>query len=607
MNVPASAVAQQLQSAARLLQTGDLARASALLEQLLIVHPGLPDAYWLLAGVRMRRGEFEAAERAATTAVQLMPRNPSAHALLGEILACRNRMDDAERAIQQALKLAPSHPQAISLLLRVLLAQSRHEELLRRADEFIARGWSSHETLSLRAQALLLLRRMPEAVDAFRKVLAVQPGDIQAELGLTSAQIGSGQAGEAESSLRALIDEKKDGPEVRYTLARALLSQQRYQEAEAELRRALVLRPDFADAHTNLAELIWMRTGDSGAATVELDAALRAQPGNAELRVFKAKLLEWAGDAKAALAELERGLAFVPGHPNLHLAAAQTGFRCDPPAALRHAERALQLATPDTTVLSAYGNALLANGRAEESARVSEEMLKLNPHEGHAIALRASAWRVRGDPRYGELYDYGHFVRAGLIDVPSGWPSLSDYLRDLSAALHKRHLLNAHPIGQTLRTGTQVDLDLEHESDPAIRAFAQAIDGPIRRYMQAIGPGNDVLRSRNAKDYKITGIWSVRLRAQGHHVNHYHPDGWLSSACYIELPETLGAKDGEGWIKFGESGIPTQPPLEAEYFVKPEPGLLVLFPSWMWHGTVPFSGGEQDRRLTIAFDVVPVV
>ena len=35
-------------------------------------------------------------------------------------------------------------------------------------------------------------------------------------------------------------------------------------------------------------------------------------------------------------------------------------------------------------------------------------------------------------------------------------------------------------------------------------------------------------------------------------------------------------------------------------------GLLVLFPSWMWHGTVPFSGGEQDRRLTIAFDVVPV-
>ncbi|MER3546106.1 MAG: hypothetical protein C4338_00340, partial [Rhodanobacteraceae bacterium] len=242
----------------------------------------------------------------------------------------------------------------------------------------------------------------------------------------------------------------------------------------------------------------------------------------------------------------------------------------------------------------------------DEAARIADEMLKLDPHDGHAIALRASAWRVMDHPRYRELYDYGHFVHVGSIDVPAGWPSLTDYLHDLAAALHRRHVLNAHPIGQTLRTGTQVDLDLEHEPDLAIRAFARAIDGPIRRYMQAIGSGNDVLRSRNAKDYKITGIWSVRLRAHGHHVNHYHPDGWLSSACYIELPESLGARGGEGWIKFGESGIPTQPPLDAEYFVKPEPGLLVLFPSWMWHGTVPFSGGQQDLRLTIAFDVVPV-
>ena len=36
---------------------------------------------------------------------------------------------------------------------------------------------------------------------------------------------------------------------------------------------------------------------------------------------------------------------------------------------------------------------------------------------------------------------------------------------------------------------------------------------------------------------------------------------------------------------------------------KPEPGMLVLFPSYMWHGTIPFVTG--DSRLTIAFDIVP--
>jgi hypothetical protein len=31
--------------------------------------------------------------------------------------------------------------------------------------------------------------------------------------------------------------------------------------------------------------------------------------------------------------------------------------------------------------------------------------------------------------------------------------------------------------------------------------------------------------------------------------------------------------------------------------------MLVLFPSYLWHGTVPFSAGEM--RLTAAFDVLP--
>jgi Flp pilus assembly protein TadD len=606
MNTPASQVAQQLQSAARLLQTGDLARARALLEQLLAAQPGLPDAYWLLGGVLMRGGDFVRAERAVSTAIQLAPGNPSAHALLGEILACQDRMADAERALRQALKLAPAHLQAASLLLRVLQAQARHDELLRVSDQLIGRGMAAHEIWLARGQALLALKRMPEAAESFRKTLALAPGDASASLGLAAARIETGESAAAERALVELIKAGVDGAEVHYMLARALLAQNRHGEAEAALRKAIAVRSDFSAAQTNLAELVWMRTGDSEAATANLDEALRAQPDNIELRAFKAKLLEWAERPRDALAELEAGLARDPGNVPLHIAAAQTAFKFDAERALWHAEQARQVAPREPTVLSALGSALLANGRPAQVLDVADRLLQLDPHDGHAIALRASAWRLLGDPRYAELYDYAQFVRPGLIDTPPGWSSLPEYLRDLAAALHKRHVLQAHPIGQTLRTGTQVDLHPEYEQDPAIRAFAQAIDGPIRRYMRAIGTGDDVLRARNTNDYRIAGIWSVRLGASGHHVNHYHPEGWLSSACYIELPETLGARDHEGWIKFGESGVPTQPPLEAEHFVKPEPGLLVLFPSCMWHGTVPFSGGELDRRLTIAFDVVPV-
>jgi len=39
-------------------------------------------------------------------------------------------------------------------------------------------------------------------------------------------------------------------------------------------------------------------------------------------------------------------------------------------------------------------------------------------------------------------------------------------------------------------------------------------------------------------------------------------------------------------------------------YIEPRVGQLVLFPSWVWHGTVPFQEGE---RLTTAFDVRPPI
>ena len=58
-----------------------------------------------------------------------------------------------------------------------------------------------------------------------------------------------------------------------------------------------------------------------------------------------------------------------------------------------------------------------------------------------------------------------------------------------------------------------------------------------------------------------------------------------------------------GWLRLGRPGIVTQPALEPDFRVKPEPGKLVLFPSYMWHGVEPF---ESDApRLTVAFDALP--
>jgi hypothetical protein len=98
--------------------------------------------------------------------------------------------------------------------------------------------------------------------------------------------------------------------------------------------------------------------------------------------------------------------------------------------------------------------------------------------------------------------------------------------------------------------------------------------------------------------------WSVRLAGGGFHAAHFHPGGILSSACYISLPNDLaGNPEKSGWLEIGrpppELGLDL-PPLAT---FEPKAGHLVLFPSYLFHGTRPFAGGE---RLTVAFDLVAV-
>jgi len=60
----------------------------------------------------------------------------------------------------------------------------------------------------------------------------------------------------------------------------------------------------------------------------------------------------------------------------------------------------------------------------------------------------------------------------------------------------------------------------------------------------------------------------------------------------------------QGWLKFGEPAFDAVLKQPVRRTIQPVPGRLVLFPSYMWHGTVPFH--DKAARTTIAFDVVPV-
>lgn len=448
--------------------------------------------------------------------------------------------------------------------------------------------------LPAHADALKAAGRMDEALAATRRAAEMRPTSAVRRHNLAAMLGDLGHAEEAEREAEAALALGGDAPETWLVLARARQARNDLDRADQAYGAALTRRPDYEEALRERAQLVWMRTGDLGRALSTL-ASLPSEAG--ARRAVEAAVLDAAGDPEGALESLLRGAVTAP----LALQAVSLAAKVRPPLALSTAETLLAQAGPLPPVLFALAEARIAVGEPAGAAQAAETGLAASPDDQYGLALLATAWRMLGDDRYRELYDYDGLTSAEMLDTPQGWPSLSAYLDDLAEALHRRHAFSAHPLHQSLRGGSQASIALLGDMDPAIAAFGAAIDGPIRRHIERCGPGFDPFRRRRSEGYRLAGIWSVRLTAGGRHVDHVHPKGWMSSACYIDLPSAIGNEAREGWLRLG------RPPLhgerfQAERWIRPQRGMLALFPSYMWHGVEAFSEG---RRLTIAFDVVP--
>ena len=454
-----------------------------------------------------------------------------------------------------------------------------------------------------------MLVQLLVAAERHDEALAIRVAQVEAQPKVAvhhhnvAARLGDiGRVVEAEATVRRVFALGGDAPETWLVLARALQGQDRHDEAEAAFREVLSRRPDSLDALVDLSQLIWMRTGDGERARASLDAAIAAFPDRADLHSARARLNRFAGVAPERIHhDLTTASAAASGA--LELAAAHAALGFDLARAMDHARAAVASAPADTAAIQQLVEIHLARDEPAAALALLEPILARHPTDQQALAFRNTAWRLAGDARALRADDYAAVIAGYQIDIPPGWATLDAYLADLATSLQGLHGLATHPVGQSLRHGTQTNANLRHSDDPAIHAFFTAIDGPIRCHMAMLGQGSDPLRSRNTGEYRIAGCWSVRLHPGGYHTPHFHSKGWLSSACHIALPAVVESEGKEGWLAFGAPAFEGVRPLPPEHYEKPSPGRLVLFPSYMWHGTVPFSGAES--RLTIAFDVVP--
>ncbi|MGH8177418.1 MAG: tetratricopeptide repeat protein [Steroidobacter sp.] len=602
MNLPASSQSD-FARAASLLQERNLTAAEAACRTLLLTSPHNPAATHLLGLIRKEAGDVADGERLLRESIALEPRQAEFHGNLANLLRRTGRSQQAVMSYREALELDPHHRPARVGLARTLNDLGEHAGAEAQARILLSTSNRDAVAWSTLAMALRDQLRFPEAESAYRQAIALAPSDARTHHNLGSVLARMDRAEEAMSALDRAQKLGLGGFELAFNRGLALLQLYRIEDAEQRFTEAVKLNPLHGEAQINLARIRFMR-GDADFAR-DIISAAAARRDDPQLQILLSQILRRAGDLQNA-ESLLRDLAARTGEsPDIHAALAEVLLECGRFKEAEHEAMEAAAGRPnDPGVVDVLVTILLSRGRPDDALPFIRAQRVRQPDSQGWIAYEATAARLLGDPLYAELYDYARLIRSYDLESPPGWSSMEELNAAVLASLNARHRFANHPLDQSLRNGSQTARSLLTDPDPHIRALLRIFEQPIEDYVRIIGTDpQHPLSARNRGAATITGAWSVQLRREGFHVNHVHPQGWISSAYYVSVPAEVNDETlMSGWLKFGETRYPV-PGAGAEGVVQPRAARLVLFPSYMWHGTNPIHGSEP--RTTIAFDAVP--
>ncbi len=273
-----------------------LEHAFALAQQAVALDDSLPRAHSLLSFVSAQRQQYDQALAESERAIALDPNNADSYAMRAEVLNLASRSEEAIRLVKQAMRLNPHYPPWYLSDL----------------------GWAYSFT-----------GRYTEAVATLQEFISRSPNHLPAHLGLAFSYVqqwASQQSADSQTLALALATVQQAltfndawNPISHGYLGTIYLWQKQYEQATAELERAIALDPNWARGYAALADVL-SRVGKPEEAVAMAEEALRRKSLAADLHlgdVGSAYCL--AGRPEEAIAPLQQYLARYPNFLSAHL------------------------------------------------------------------------------------------------------------------------------------------------------------------------------------------------------------------------------------------------------------------------------------------------
>lgn len=594
-----------VQQASVLFQAGRLEDARQVLSPLVVNPPLDIDALMLLGMVMRGTQQIAQAVTYFSSAHDLAPDNPqilnvyaNALAAVGEVQTAINKFSESILARPDVLE---SH-----INLALVAAQDGQHQLALDTVEFGLENFPHNaRLLAIQAMALRNADRISEALPVFRLALTADPNRALTHRNYAATLMAAGDPDTAALEFSEAARLGLNDRETYLGWAAARLERGEVDAALAMYNDVITALPFDDEAARAIARISVEYRTDSGAFEHYRTTA-ETHPTNihAWLRWVDATLshncfAETHDVASKAL------FHFPDATPLIAARLYASGMMGDPAIVIGELLSTVQRKDGDKYRDFLCQIAIKADD-GQLAAQQAEIMTARKPLDQSGWAYLATAWRMLRDEREHWLCDYERLIGEQFVNPVNTFSATDGFTAKVAETLNLLHKTLAAPGDQSLRGGTQTSGSLFDRQDATIQALKQSVTAAVQNYINTLpNDSQHPFLQRISNRFRFSGSWSVKLKAQGHHVPHFHGQGWISSAFYARLPDSLGSDERhtDGWIGFGQPPSIYGTNHTPRKLVKPQEGLLVLFPSYMWHGTMPFVGDQY--RLTAAFDVIP--
>lgn len=601
-------IPQKLQKSLDLHRAGKTDDAIKICADILKLAPKEPNTLQLLGTFKKTKGDYKAAENFMRASLNANDRQPHVHNNLGNLYDQLDNPDAAIRCYKKATDQQEKYADAWFNWAIVLKKQGDFSEGARLVKKAI-----NYDPLKAKYYNLLGLfhkhqEKFPEAIEVFEKALKLQPGYIQAIHNLGTAYREEERYEDARNCFNFVLNNKPDQVETWEAIGSLYHCTKDFDRSIVAYQKLLVLEPGNLKIHRVVNNMMW-ETGRHEGFLGSYVKAMDARPDSQSIVAAYAEELAIGNALDHATEVIEEAIKRQGELPRLihrlaHL-RSKAGHRDE---ALHLLEKTLQKVTDNDEYYMDYAELLLKCGNYEHALAQADLAEKINPDFQKIWAIRGDCWRMLNDERYHWLCDYENLIQPMEIRIPDGFANIDDFNAALEEELTRLHITDVNPRDQTLIGGTQTIGDLYLHRRPVIQKLGTAVLDAASRYITAL-PNDEThphLR-RKTEWLDFAGAWSVRLKNAGFHHDHYHPKGWISGPYYVKLPAEVNdsTADGDrpGWVNFGASPYGPEVKKSPERVIKPQAGIQVFFPSYMWHGTNAFQSPEI--RMTVSCDIVP--